>query len=139
MTVTRNLLLLVFLAMPAAVSGQQGHAHAHASHASVDHPEPRKGVTAERVLSGTDMKKKRAQGAYEMAAKIPHVLDGIFCHCDCHDVHGKRSLLECFEVEMASSCGICMGSAETAYRMHEKGKTLDEIRTAIDAKYGPSS
>jgi hypothetical protein len=31
---------------------------------------------------------------------------------------------------------ICQGQARLAFRMHGEGKTLDQIRTAIDAKFG---
>jgi hypothetical protein len=37
---------------------------------------------------------------------------------------------------MAQHCVICQGEARLAFRMHEQGKTLDQIRDAIDAKFG---
>jgi len=37
---------------------------------------------------------------------------------------------------MAQHCMICQGQARLAFRMHGEGKTLDQIRTAIDAKFG---
>lgn len=133
---------LVFAA-PIGVAAQDGHGHgghaSHAAHAAVKHPEPRAGITADRVVASKTFAKARARKAYEKAAAIPHVIDGIYCHCDCHDRDGLRSLLECFENEMASSCGICRGSLELAYELHEKGKSLEQIRTAVDAKYGPGS
>ena len=80
---------------------------------------------------------ERGREVYTMAARIPGLLDGIYCHCDCHGRDGLRSLLECFENEMASTCGICLGQARLAHEMHEKGKSLDEIRRAVDDTYGP--
>jgi len=42
-----------------------------------------------------------------------------------------------FEADgMAQHCRICQGQARLAFRMHGEGKTLDQIRTAIDAKFG---
>ena len=37
---------------------------------------------------------------------------------------------------MAQHCVICQGEARLAFRMHEQGKSLDEIRAAIDEKFG---
>jgi hypothetical protein len=36
---------------------------------------------------------------------------------------------------MARHCEICQGQARLALRLHASGKTLDEIRAAIDARY----
>ena len=49
-----------------------------------------------------------------------------------------RSLLSCYEGEeaMALECEICEGQARLAYRLHRKGRSLDQIRAAIDARYG---
>jgi len=101
-----------------------------------DHPEPRADVTAADVLRVDQLANDRQREAYEIARKIPHILDGLFCHCDCHEVRGKRSLLECYHSDMAARCGICMGQARLAWRMHQDGKTLEEIRRQIDAQYG---
>ena len=83
-----------------------------------------------------DSVREQSREVYTMAARIPSVLDGLYCHCDCHERDGKRSLLECFEEEMGSTCGICSGAAQMAYELHEQGKSLREIRKAIDARYG---
>jgi hypothetical protein len=37
---------------------------------------------------------------------------------------------------MAQHCVICQGEARLAFRLHEQGKSLDQIRAAIDAKFG---
>jgi hypothetical protein len=50
---------------------------------------------------------------------------------------GYYSLLSCFEGDaMARSCPICQGEGRLVARLHKEGKTLDEIRAAVDAKYG---
>lgn len=36
---------------------------------------------------------------------------------------------------MARDCSICQGQARLAVRLHKEGKSLREIRTAIDAKF----
>ena len=101
----------------------------------VVHPDPRPGITAEHVLAESEVP-ERYRDAYRAAREIPEVLDGIFCHCDCAAHRGLRSLLSCCESEMPQSCGICLGEARTAHRMHGRGATLAEIRVAVDRAYG---
>jgi len=98
------------------------------------HPEPRPGITGAKVLTDAA---PRHRDAYEAARQIPEIVDGIRCHCDCADRRDLRSLLSCFETDMPKSCGICLGSARTALRLHRDGKSLAEIRRAIDLSYGP--
>ena len=100
------------------------------------HPDPRPGITAANVLPD-DKVDDRHRDAYAAAREIPGVLDGIYCHCDCADRHSNlRSLLSCYETEMPMSCGVCSGEARTALRLHRQGKSLDEIRAAIDKQFG---
>jgi Protein of unknown function with PCYCGC motif len=132
--------LLAALLLCALVPGQaraQDHAHhmQSASSKRTPHPTPRPGITADRVLS-PDSVPERSSEVYTMAARIPGLLDGLYCHCDCHERDGKRSLLECFEDAMGSTCGICSGQARLAYEMSQQGKSLRDIRKAIDAQYG---
>ncbi len=100
------------------------------------HPAPRVGVTAENVLAD-DKVDADHKDAYAAAREIPEILDGIYCHCDCANRHSNlRSLLSCFETDMPMSCGICSGEARTALELHKAGKSLDEIRAAIDKRFG---
>jgi hypothetical protein len=100
------------------------------------HPDPRPGITAGKVLP-EDKVDVAHRDAYAAAREIPELLDGIYCHCDCADRHGNlRSLLSCYETEMPMSCGVCSGEARTALRLHRQGKSLDEIRAAIDKQFG---
>jgi hypothetical protein len=100
------------------------------------HPQPRPGITAQHVLPD-DQVDAEHKDAYDAARQIPEILDGIYCHCDCADRHSNlRSLLSCYETEMPMSCGVCSGEARTALRLHKQGKTLAEIRVAIDKRFG---
>lgn len=138
---TRLPMLLAALLLCALVPDvAQAQDHAHRGHSEsaakrVRHPAPRPGITAERVLSPESVR-EQSRAVYTMAAQIPSLLDGLYCHCDCHERDGLRSLLECFEDEMGSTCGICSGQARLAYELHEQGKSLRDIRKAIDAQYG---
>jgi len=130
--------LLIGALVPGTARAQDHAHHGHAQAVEKDgrHPAPRVGITAERVLPA-DSVAERGREVYTMAARIAGMLDGLYCHCDCHERDGLRSLLECFENAMASTCGICLGEARKAFEMHERGKSLDEIRQAVDDAYGP--
>jgi len=133
--------LALAFAAPTAVRAQH-HAHGEAAPSRpaaaprVKHPTPRPGITAEGVLPDEAVE-ERAREAYQKARLVPQVLDGIHCHCDCHRRHPElHSLLDCFKSQMAARCIICLGAAELAADLHGQGKSLEEIRKAIDKQYG---
>ena len=101
------------------------------------HPAPRAGIDASKVLPDEQLVDwPDARPAFEAVRRIPQVADGIRCTCGCADRPGFYSLLSCYEGEgMARHCPICQGQARLALRLHEAGKSLDEIRAAIDARY----
>ena len=104
------------------------------------HPTPRPGITAEKVLPPIAVPRvPGAPEAYAVARRIPGVLDGLYCHCDCSKHMGHRSLLTCYETEHAAQCDICQGEAMMADRMAAAGSSLDAIRQAIDAQWGNPS
>jgi len=114
---------------PAALGGAGEHGTAH--------PAPRPGITAANVLPvsfvpGTP----GAAQAYAAARNAAATLDGVYCHCDCSKHAGHRSLLTCFEGEHGAYCDICMGEAMMAQGMMQQGRSLEEIRTAIDRQFG---
>jgi hypothetical protein len=135
----------LLLGAPGCAHAQPGgtdHAHHGGTSAAArpakpksHHPEPRPGITAEHVVRA-DVMPERARDVYTIAARIPSILDGLFCHCDCHERDGRRSLLECYHDDMASTCGICQGQVRMAAELHDAGKSLDQIRAAIDQRYG---
>lgn len=103
-----------------------------------DHPTPRPGITAAKVLT-KDQLGDHADAApvFDMVREIPQIVDGIRCQCGCSALEGKYSLLSCYEGDgMAAHCQICQGQGRLAYRLHKQGKSLDDIRAAIDAKFG---
>ncbi|MEO8563059.1 MAG: PCYCGC motif-containing (lipo)protein [bacterium] len=102
------------------------------------HPTPRPGIDASKVLQRDALKEgPSAAPVFDMVRQIPQVVDGIRCNCGCAELPEFYSLLSCFETDgMAQHCMICQGQARLAFRMHGEGKTLDQIRTAIDAKFG---
>ena len=101
----------------------------------VEHPEPRPGITGEHVLPASGFKNKRVATAYDHAREIPETLDGLYCHCNCAHAMNHRSLLSCFEGDQAAGCMTCREEGELAYSLVKEGKTLAEIRTAIDREF----
>jgi len=103
----------------------------------VVHPDPRPGVTAERVLPpSVVLNAAGAAEAYAAARRAPRVLDGVHCYCECARNFGHRSLLTCFESDHGAHCDICKGEATLAMQLASQGSSLDEIRHAIDRRYG---
>ena len=102
------------------------------------HPDPRKGYRAEKVLASDQLgDSEDLKTLFDGVREIPEVVDGIRCHCGCDEWEGMYSLLSCYETRdaMAKWCPICQGQGRLAVRMHGQGKTLDEIRRAIDARF----
>ena len=120
-----GLALVLFVA-----AGRQGRATVH--------PDPRPGVTAERVVPPALLPNERGiLEAYAAARRAPQVLDGVFCYCHCARNFGHRSLLTCFETDHGSHCDICMGEAKLAAQLAMRGTSLGDIRRAIDGRFGP--
>ena len=101
------------------------------------HPDPRPGIDASHLPPPENVAEHpEAVPAYDEARTIPEILDGIRCQCGCAEQPGHRSLLSCYEDGIAMDCDSCQGQARLAYRLHAKGRTLDQIRSAIDSRYG---
>ena len=104
--------------------------------ANAHHPEPREDVATVEVASSSRYASyPRIAQVYEMAAEIPHVLDGMYCHCDCSLHSNHRSLLTCFEDDHGAACDVCLTEAALAYQMTSEGRSLKEIRKAVDDLY----
>ncbi len=107
-------------------------------HGPVVHPTPRKGITGAKVMTAAQL----AKSAYliplfDGIRTIPEVADGIHCSCGCAELPGYYSLLSCYEGDaMATICPICQGAGRLAVRLHGEGKTLEQIRIAVDAQFG---
>lgn len=103
------------------------------------HPEPRPGITAEKVPTAEQLGAwAEAIPAFDDVRQIPEIIDGIRCHCGCAEDPSFYSLLSCYEGSeaMARYCPICQGQGRLAFRLHTAGKSLDEIRAAVDARFG---
>ena len=103
------------------------------------HPTPRPGITGAKVLARDQLAgTPKLASLFDSVREIPDVIDGIRCNCGCSHYDGFYSLLSCYEGRdaMARECAVCQGQGRLAVRLHKAGKTLDEIRAAVDAKFG---
>ena len=101
------------------------------------HPSPRPGIDASRVVAAKDVDgDKAAVEAFDLVREIPQVVDGIRCSCGCDSVEDYYSLLSCFERDgMAAHCEVCQEHARLIHKLHRQGKTLAQIRAAVDASF----
>ena len=102
----------------------------------VEHPVPRAGIDASKVLTLDQLGNTAAAPVYDMIREMPEMADGIRCTCGCADLPGYYSLLTCFEEGgMAQWCEICQDHARLVYRRQKEGQTLEQIRNATDARF----
>ena len=101
------------------------------------HPEPRPGIDASKVLTADQLDSPGATKLYDGIRAIPAIADGVRCYCGCADLPNYYSLLTCHEEEgMAQWCDICQGEASIVIQLHAEGMTLNQIRGAVDRKFG---
>ncbi len=83
---------------------------------------------------------------YQVAGQATDILQWIPCYCGCGESAGHRSNLNCFIAETredgsivwddhGTRCLVCLEIAVESVQMYKEGKTLKEIREAIDSKY----
>lgn len=130
--------LLAGAAAAALARPRGGEAVLHALVRQSVHPEPRPGIDASKVLTAPQLQHAPdAVKFFDWVREIPQIADGIGCYCGCATLPGYRSLLSCYESPgMAQHCLICQGQARLAYHRWKEGQTLEQIRRAIDARYG---
>lgn len=106
-------------------------------HARPKHPDPRPGITGKNVLTHAQLEDNPdVIPLFDHIRQIPQIVDGIRCHCGCADTPGYRSLLSCYEGDgMAQDCTVCQGQGKLAWSLSRQGKTLDQIRAAIDTQF----
>jgi hypothetical protein len=105
------------------------------------HPDPRPGINADHVLKASDLEgvanQKDVNASYAAARGHPEVFDGLACACGCSDKGGEhRSLLVCYETKQPTGCVSCREVAKFVGKLANEHKTLDEIRSAFDKKFG---
>jgi len=120
-----------------AVGALLGPRRLRAAARPLPHPDPRPDVTAEHVLAEDKLPdRKNVREAFQFARTYPQIFDGIYCPCECSEVMHHRSLLTCFESTQPIGCWSCKDAASFIGPMARDGKSLAEIREAVDKKYG---
>jgi hypothetical protein len=108
-----------------------------ATSSGMPHPEPRLDLGTSAIQPASRYNEyPRVARAYAMAAAVPGILDGLYCHCHCAEHSAHYSLLECFHTDHAARCDICMSEARIAYEMARDGASLEAIRAEVDATFG---
>lgn len=93
---------------------------------------------ASAVLDADQFSRAEVRRGYRIAAKIPALLNQLYCWCGCENRGVHRSNLQCFEDRMAEDCAVCLGTAEIASEMSEKGiADAAKIQAAVDVRWGP--
>lgn len=134
------------LGAPQVLLGSERHRHhtrgrCPGHHVRGPHPEPRKDYKPTKVLTAEALDgDKELIELFNGVREFSTLVDGIRCHCGCADSEGMYSLLSCFEGDnpmqaMSKWCPICQGQGRLTIRLAKQGKTLDEIRKAIDVRY----
>lgn len=83
---------------------------------------------------------------YQAAGSATEILRWIPCYCGCGDSAGHESSMNCFVSEIredgsvvwddhGTRCLVCLEIAAESIMMSQEGKSLKEIRNAIDEKY----
>src|SRR5262245_65847786 len=123
-----------------AVIPSDGVLRRFAVRSSLEHPDPRPGITAEHVLTVealSSIKSERVKDAYEWARTYPAIFDGIACGCGCTGRSGAhRSLLVCYETQQPTGCQACRQQEQLGARLAAQDTPLAEIRAAVDKKFG---
>ncbi|QCR31780.1 PCYCGC motif-containing (lipo)protein [Lysinibacillus sp. SGAir0095] len=123
----------------------EGHAnHDTHSHTSLDIQETT--ASADILPSFLDGQHENIRLVYQAAGKATDILEWMPCYCGCGDSVGHRSNLNCFIAETredgsivwddhGTRCLVCLEIAVESVQMAQQGKSLKEIREAIDSKY----
>ena len=125
----RRLALLVFLSALAMVAFAQGD-HVPAYNTAPPQPGDVLPILPQDQRVGELFKTPYQVRAYQLAAKIPGVLNQMPCYCYCERI-GHSSLHTCFESAHGAHCGICMKEAFYTYEQTKLKKTPAQIRAGI--------
>ena len=137
----RSLLRALACCVAAAAFLRPGRAGADRRRVQTLHPDPRPGIDGSRVLPAEQLADTPDLiELYDAIREIPHIIDGIRCYCGCAQLEGFRSLLTCYEESgMPKHCDICRDQGRLAVNRGKEGQSLDQIRRATDARFGPGS
>ena len=93
-----------------------------------------------------EKKDKAIKTIYAEAGQHKDLLENMPCYCGCGESAGHLNNYDCFVFESKKNgqvvwddhgtrCGVCLQIAADSIAMDNEGKTVKEIRLAIDKKY----
>ncbi|NOT63719.1 MAG: hypothetical protein HOP19_26190 [Acidobacteria bacterium] len=85
-----------------------------------------------KTLSPEQFSSASVKAAYRIAQEYPDVLAQQPCYCYCDTGFGHKSLLDCHIDTHSAECMVCMKEALLAGKMHQQGKSAEQIRAAIN-------
>jgi hypothetical protein len=108
-----------------------------ASNPEGDSSESYQFIETRPLVSPALFRNPKVAEVYRLAAKIPEVVDQLYCYCHCstnpHFLH--KTLLTCYTDNHAAGCSICLEEVRIAYAGVLQGLTVQDIRDQIDRKY----
>lgn len=137
--------VLSFLVLAACGGSPSDAGHDHSHEAAMGDIQEKTASIAQQP-SFLDKQREEIRIAYKVAAEAADFLEWMPCYCGCGESVGHRSNKNCFiqEIEADGSvvwddhgtrCGVCMQIAVTTYQLKEQGKSVQEVRRAIDDMY----
>jgi len=103
-------------------------------------------VSADVLPAFLDNQSEDMKLVYQVSAKAQDVLKWMPCYCGCGDSAGHMSNFNCFVHEIKENgevvwddhgtrCAACLETAVMAINMTQQGKSLEEVRNAIDEAF----
>lgn len=78
----------------------------------------------------------KALAAYSAAKRYPEVLDQLYCYCSCDNPPFNHvSLLSCFVDRHGETWDLCQEEALRAAQLYSSGKSIEEIKAAVDREF----
>lgn len=125
-------------------NAKQPDSHEEHEHTSGDIQEETAGTDV--LPSFLDNQNENIRLVYQIAGQTTDLLEWIPCYCGCGASVGHKSNLNCFIQEKredgtivwddhGTRCIACLEIALQSAQMHKDGKSLKEIRHAIDEAY----
>lgn len=144
-----KLLLLVLstvLALSACSKGEHEEHEDHSQHSLPNGDVQEETASVEILPSFLGGKPEEMQMVYAAAGKAADLLDWIPCYCGCGESAGHISSKNCFVNEIredgtvvwddhGTRCLVCMEIAVESIKMQLEGKSINEIREAVDNAY----
>lgn len=129
---------------PATTKAEAGHNHAeHLPNGDLQEVT----ASADILPAFLDDKPEDMRMIYKLAGQATDILEYMPCYCGCGESAGHENNMNCFLDEVredgsvvwddhGTRCLVCLEIAVKSVQMKQEGKSLKEVRDAIDTEYG---